>query len=85
MYVQGSGQTFGSIVSRSYESRKERKASDDAQRSRFDTSDVYEPAPSEDRLALLAEIKRKISNGFYNSDAVADDISYGFATTLNQY
>ncbi len=38
----------------------------------------------DDRRALLKSIKSKIKSGFYNSDAVLDDLSHGFASALDQ-
>jgi hypothetical protein len=38
----------------------------------------------EDRSALLSSIKNKINRGFYNSDAVLEDLSHGFASALDQ-
>lgn len=35
------------------------------------------------RSELLLKIKKKIASGFYNSDAVIDDIGYGFAQALD--
>ena len=39
---------------------------------------------SENRLELLRRIKKQIKSGFYNSDAVIDDIGHGFAQALDQ-
>ncbi len=38
----------------------------------------------ENRLELLRRIKKQIKSGFYNSDAVIDDIGHGFAQALDQ-
>ncbi|MBN1603374.1 MAG: hypothetical protein JW915_17325 [Chitinispirillaceae bacterium] len=38
----------------------------------------------EERRALLLSIKSKIKSGFYDSDAVLDDLSHGFASALDQ-
>lgn len=38
----------------------------------------------EDRRALLLSVKSKIKSGFYNSEAVLDDLSHGFASALDQ-
>ena len=38
----------------------------------------------ERRLELLKRIKNRIKTGFYNSDAVIDDIGHGFAQALDQ-
>ena len=42
------------------------------------------PECSENRLELLNRIKNRIKSGFYNSDAVIDDIGHGFAQALDQ-
>lgn len=39
---------------------------------------------AEDRGALLSSIRNKIKKGFYNSEAVLDDLSHGFASALDQ-
>lgn len=39
---------------------------------------------SESRLELLNRIKKRIKSGFYNSDAVIDDIGHGFAQAVDQ-
>jgi hypothetical protein len=36
------------------------------------------------REELLQKIKQRIKTGFYNSDAVIDDIGYGFAQALDK-
>jgi hypothetical protein len=38
----------------------------------------------ENRLELLRRIKKRVKSGFYNSDAVIDDIGHGFAQALDQ-
>ena len=38
----------------------------------------------ENRLELLRRIKKQIKSGFYNTDAVIDDIGHGFAQALDQ-
>lgn len=37
-----------------------------------------------ERLELLRSIRKKIQNGFYNSDSVLDDISHGLAAAIDQ-
>ena len=39
---------------------------------------------AESRHELLNRIKKQIKTGFYNSDAVIDDIGHGFAQALDQ-
>jgi hypothetical protein len=39
---------------------------------------------SPERLELLRSIKQRIKTGFYNSDAVVDDIGHSFAQALDQ-
>ena len=41
-------------------------------------------SPDKNRSDLLLAIRSKIKKGFYNSDAVLDDLSYGFAEALDQ-
>ncbi|HON10410.1 MAG TPA: hypothetical protein PLE24_06040 [Chitinispirillaceae bacterium] len=36
------------------------------------------------RTDLLEEIKKKIKSGFYNSESVLEDLSHGFAKTMDQ-
>ena len=57
---------------------------DEAKKPQFKIADTYEPASAPERTELLQEIKKKIGSGFYNSEKVADDLSYGFANVLNQ-
>ena len=38
----------------------------------------------QERAKLLESIKNRITRGFYNSDAVLDDLSDSFATVLNE-
>ena len=42
------------------------------------------PDKHETRLELLKKIRSRIKSGFYNSDAVIDDIGHGFAQALDQ-
>lgn len=37
-----------------------------------------------ERAELLLKIRQKIQSGFYNSEAVLDDISHGLAKALDQ-
>lgn len=37
-----------------------------------------------DRDSLMQQIKEKIKKGFYNSDAVAEDLSHGFAKAFDE-
>ena len=37
-----------------------------------------------DRSELITLIRKKIKKGFYNSDKVIDDLSYGFADALDR-
>jgi len=48
--------------------------------------DKYEPEPMspEERAAFLSSIKKKIKSGYYNSDAVSEDLSHTFARALDQ-
>lgn len=41
-------------------------------------------APESERAELLDSIRRRVSGGFYNSDAVLDDLSSSFATVFNE-
>lgn len=36
------------------------------------------------RLELLKKVQKRIQGGFYNSDAVVEDLSFGFAQALDQ-
>ena len=36
------------------------------------------------RLDLIQKIQKKIKSGFYNSDAVLEDLSHGFAKVIDQ-
>ena len=46
--------------------------------------DAGSSGAGESRLELLKRIKTRINNGFYNTDAVIDDIGHGFAQALDQ-
>ncbi len=37
-----------------------------------------------DRDLLMQQIKEKVKKGFYNSDAVAEDLSHGFAKVFDE-
>ena len=52
-------------------------------RSLLDSTDE-DREKGESRLELLNRIKSRIKTGFYNSDAVIDDIGHGFAQALDQ-
>jgi anti-sigma28 factor (negative regulator of flagellin synthesis) len=80
MYIQGLGQLTATVLKPVHES----KNGDGTKKSLFKIVDAYEPSGTQDRTELIREIKKKISAGFYNSDKVADDLSYGFASILNQ-
>jgi hypothetical protein len=41
-------------------------------------------ALSEDRELLLQTIKNRVKSGFYSSNAVAEDLSHGFAKILDE-
>jgi hypothetical protein len=41
------------------------------------------PPQDEERLKLLATVRLKLQKGFYNSDAVLDDLSNGFAKAFD--
>jgi hypothetical protein len=54
-------------------------------KSLFQTSDTFEPSTATpERSELLKLIKKQIGAGYYNSDAVLEDLSYGFANVMNQ-
>jgi hypothetical protein len=80
MNVQGLGQiaTTGLKPALVFRNR------DEAKKPVFKIADTYEPSSAAERTELLQEIKKKIGSGFYNSEKVADDLSYGFANVLNQ-
>ncbi|MBN1577252.1 MAG: hypothetical protein JW913_11910 [Chitinispirillaceae bacterium] len=42
----------------------------------------YQPDPA--RRELLDTIKHRIKSGFYNSEAVIDDLGHGFAQALDE-
>jgi hypothetical protein len=39
---------------------------------------------SDDREQLLQTIKNRVKSGFYSSNAVAEDLSHGFAKILDE-
>jgi hypothetical protein len=41
------------------------------------------PPQDEERLKLLASVRLKLQQGFYNSDAVLDDLTNGFAKAFD--
>jgi hypothetical protein len=48
------------------------------------SADSFEPANGIDRDKLLRSIKSKIKGGFYNSEAVLDDLSHSMAKIFDQ-
>ena len=49
-----------------------------------DTVNASTESDSIQRLELLQKVRERIQNGFYNSDAVVDDLGFGFAQALDQ-
>lgn len=81
MNVQGLGQ----IAATGYKSLSAAASNKDGvKKPLFKITDTFEPSGASERTELLQEIKKKINTGFYNSEKVADDLSYGFANVLNQ-
>jgi hypothetical protein len=84
MYVQGLGH-LSQINSKSLGSVKTKKDvfSDNPREVSKDTVTLSSASDS-DREALLQKIKNKIKSGYYNSDAVLDDLSHSFAKVLDE-
>lgn len=81
MLVQGLGHTAAAGFKPVPVSRNR----DEVKKPLFRIPDTYGPSSSApERTELISEVKKKISAGFYNSEKVADDLSYGFANILNQ-
>jgi hypothetical protein len=80
MNVQGLGQMAATGLKPVPVSRNR----DEAKKPQFKIADTFEPSSAAERAELLQEIKKKINTGYYNSEKVADDLSYGFANVLNQ-
>lgn len=80
MNVQGLGQIAATGLKPVSVSRNR----DEAKKPLFKITDTFESSGAPERAALLQEIKNKINTGFYNSEKVADDLSYGFANVLNR-
>jgi hypothetical protein len=80
MYVQGLGQ----IAAAGINHQPVNRTRDGAKQPVFKIPDAYEPSSAPERKELIQDIKKKISAGYYNSEKVADDLSYGFANILNQ-
>jgi hypothetical protein len=81
MFVQGLGHTVAAGLKPAPVSRNR----DEGKKPLFKVADTYEPSSGvPERTELISEVKKKISAGFYNTEKVADDLSYGFANILNQ-
>jgi hypothetical protein len=80
MNVQGLGQ----IAVTGYKSLPVTRNKDEVKKPHFKISDTFEPSNTSERKELLQEVRNKINAGYYNSEKVADDLSYGFANVLNQ-
>jgi|WetSurMetagenome_2_1015567.scaffolds.fasta_scaffold160760_2 hypothetical protein len=84
MLVQGLGQIDRPELKPGNSSRA-KDAAKEERKSRFDISDTYEPSISPaERTEMLQGIRKKIGAGFYNTDPVLEDLSYGFANVMNQ-
>lgn len=80
MIVQGSGLP----ISIENKSRRYLRGADNQKApvpQKMDLVEISETA--QERSELLKKIKEKINSGFYNSESVLDDLSHGFAKTLD--
>jgi anti-sigma28 factor (negative regulator of flagellin synthesis) len=81
MFVQGLGLLSMNIKQqKSYRSEKTASSKEHSAVQHANTRSTN----TTDRTELLQKIKDKIQSGFYNSDAVLEDLSHGFAKVLDE-
>ena len=83
MQILGLG-SINHTDSKSANASKMKVPKEAAKKSSFQISDTYKPSETAERTDLIQQVKKKIGTGYYNSESVIDDISYGFADILNQ-
>lgn len=70
--------------------RKNRSASADADKTekksekRFVREDTFTPSTPTGKAESIDEVKKRVKNGFYNSDAVNEDLTDVFAKLFNR-
>jgi len=82
MKVQGFGHMLHQINAKQNSQLKSKTISSANATSRTDS--FVQSTSSDDRDKLLQTIKNKVKSGFYSSNAVADDLSHGFAKILDE-
>lgn len=86
MAIQGlENKSLNKIRNKEISKAKLNESASEKHISAIDSINVSKNQSSEkNRSALLLSIRSKIKQGFYNSDSVLEDLSYGFAEALDQ-
>jgi anti-sigma28 factor (negative regulator of flagellin synthesis) len=84
MFVQGLGRSSQINAKQKTSIRSKTRSSNDGECALPQENLSSRQNNVSDRDALLKKIKGKIQNGFYNSDAVAEDLSDGFAKLFDE-
>ncbi len=82
MKVQGLGHILHQANSKHSSQVKSKSMASEKALSQSDS--FVQSSSSDDRELLLQIIKNKVKSGFYSSNAVAEDLSHGFAKILDE-
>lgn len=80
MHVQGWREAGAVVTGTKYSAQGGRKKSTPL----FDRADASSLQQESSRIELLLKIKGRIKTGFYNNEAVIEDLGHGFAQVLDQ-
>lgn len=82
MKVQGLGHILHQTNARHSSQMKSKSIASEKTISKPDS--FFQSTVSDDREKLLQTIKNRVKSGFYSSNAVAEDLSHGFAKILDE-
>jgi hypothetical protein len=81
MHIQGWGTAGTVITGTKYIVQSGARKKNKTESPPADTSGLLQ---DDTRTELLSKIKKRINSGFYNSEAVIEDLGHGFAQALDQ-